>query len=76
MNIHELIGKQVVEIEHLREMNQRLLKLVKELKAGTASLDDVHIEGSPVEELVPVRASSNGVVSEGNSRGSHSSPDS
>lgn len=62
-SLHEIIGKQQVEIEQLRASQAQLVNFLRELKAGDKSLDDFHI-GPAIEQKQP-EASLNGAVANG-----------
>ena len=50
-NLYEVIGKQQVVIEQLRAEKEELFKVLKGLKDGTYSLDDINFE-TPAKEPV------------------------
>ena len=45
MNLHEIIGKQQVEIEQLKAEKTQLIQFLRELKAGDRSVDDIQFAG-------------------------------
>lgn len=50
MNIYELYGKKAEECESLRNSLNTAMVLIKDIKEGTRSIDDITITGTGAKE--------------------------
>ena len=61
MNLYEALGRKEAELLTIRAERDTAVNLVRQLKSGEISLDDIHIgPASPEPDSEPVTASSNG----------------